>query len=102
MAINATRSVRKTDEYLKLVQATNDVVAPGTYEANKKTGAIVLAEGEALAPFMSMQDRELNPLPWSKCTPGPGAYSGEPGRLPGAGLGAEHIIGEEVYGGICQ
>jgi len=86
MAINATRSVRKTDEYLKLVQATNDVVAPGTYEANKKTGAIVLAEGEALAPFMSMQDRELNPLPWSKCTPGPGAYSGEPGRLPGAGL----------------
>lgn len=77
MAINSTRAVRKTDEYLKLVQSTNDVVAPGTYEASKKTGAIVLAEGEALAPFMSMQDRNLNPLPWSKCTPGPGAYSGD-------------------------
>eukprot|EP00435_Cladocopium_sp_Y103_P029216 s2832_g7.t1 len=56
MAINATRAVRKTDEYLKLIQSTNDEVAPGTYEASKKTGAIVLAEGEALAPFMSMQD----------------------------------------------
>ena len=55
---------------------------------------MILAEGEALAPFMSMQDtganafnglgveawptfldrqdRTLNPLPWSKCTPGSG------------------------------
>eukprot|EP00913_Durusdinium_trenchii_P018009 g16923.t1 len=32
MAINAVRSERRTDEYLKLKQSTDEVVAPGTYE----------------------------------------------------------------------
>lgn len=81
MAINAVRSERRTDEYLKLKQSTDEVVAPGTYEPGNGN-----ASSEALAPFMSMQDRVLNPLPWSKCTPGPGSYTKDLPSLPGAGL----------------
>lgn len=86
MAINASRAERRTDEYLKLSTSTSDIVAPGSYEP--KLGKEV---GEAVAPFMSLQDKELNPLSlMAKMTPGPGSYAGqEPpdgGALPGAGL----------------
>ncbi|CAE7513887.1 Ank2 [Symbiodinium microadriaticum] len=68
MAINASRAERRTDEYLKLSTSTSDIVAPGSYEP--KLGKEV---GEAVAPFMSLQDKELNPLSlMAKMTPGYG------------------------------
>lgn len=72
MAINTCRAPRRTEDFLHLSTSTSDLVAPGSYEREKP------AVGESAVPFMSLQEKILNPMSSSsKLTPGPGTYMGQ-------------------------
>lgn len=73
MAINTSRAARRTDIPTK--GNTAEHVAPGTY-ANTQN-EVQRAADEAPAPFLSLQQRNLNQNKGtSSLTPGPGAYLG--------------------------
>jgi len=81
MAINTSRTPRKTDEFLKLSTSTTDLVAPGRYEEQREK-----VVQESAVPFCSLQEKNIcAPGSTAMLTPGPGAYLGQelPEGLPG-------------------
>ncbi|CAE8598527.1 unnamed protein product, partial [Polarella glacialis] len=72
MAINTSRTPRRTDEFMRLSTSTSEFVAPGSYDIKNKVVT------ESAIPFNSLQEKVLNPMSGtSKITPGPGAYLGQ-------------------------
>lgn len=75
MAINTSRSARKTEEFLLSRQQTLDHVAPGTYENTHNEPKA--PPGETAVPFCSLSEKVLNQnSSTSHITPGPGAFLG--------------------------
>lgn len=70
MAINLQRAERRTDEFLTIIQATGQTVAPGSYNLP----ASITERAETVAPFNSLQERSFQHSDPAARSPGPGDY----------------------------